>query len=251
MERAMQGSAGRGTDHIGGPRPARFLSSLSGPVREELLSIGSPQKYPPGEKILVEGAPGDYLVLLRTGCVKVTGRLGNGHDALIGIRVGGDVVGEMAVIEGAPRSATVTACEDIDAHVVQGRAMRSFLDKWPEAAIQIARLSNRRERTANSWRIAFSAFPARVRLARALVELAENHGRLVRTYGRPARSYTLICVNLTHIELAGLIGARQGTVQKTLATFRAEGIVATANRRMEVFKLDRLRAIGLLPAIGR
>jgi CRP/FNR family cyclic AMP-dependent transcriptional regulator len=251
MERSTQETARCGTDDTGERRPARFLGSLSGPVREELLSIGSPQKYPPGEKILVEGAPGDYLVFLKTGCVKVTGKLGNGREALIAIRVGGDVVGEMSVIDGVPRSATVTACDDIDAHVVQGRAMRSFLDRYPEAAIQIVRLSNRRLRTAISWRIAFGEFPVRVRLARVLAELAENHGRPVRKYGRLVHSYTLICVNLTHTELAALIGAKPETVQKTLAAFRAEGIVTTGSRRMEVIKLDRLRAIGLLPTTGR
>lgn len=244
MERATQGTARHGTDDSGERRPARFLSSLSGPVREELLSIGCPQQYPPGEKILVEGAPGDYLVLLKTGCVKVTRKLGNGHEALIAIRVGGDVVGDIAVIDDVPRSATVTACDHIDAHVVQGQAMRSFLDKCPEAAIQIVRLSNRRLRTANSWRIAFGEFSVRVRLARVLAELAED-------YGRPVRSHTLICIDLTHTELATLIGSRQETVQKTLAGFRTEGIITTGSRRMEVIKLDCLRAIGLLPAIGR
>jgi CRP/FNR family cyclic AMP-dependent transcriptional regulator len=251
MERTTQGTARRGTDDIGERRPARFLGSLSGPVREELLSIGSPQKYPPGEKILVEGAQGDYLVLLKTGCVKVTGKLGNGHEALIAIRVGGDVVGEMAVIDSVPRSATVTACDDIDAHVVPGRAMRSFLDKCPEAAIQIVRLSHRRLRTAISWRIAFGEFPVRVRLARMLAELAENHGRPVQKYGRPVRSYTLIDVNLTHTELAELIGAKSETVQKALAAFRAEGIVTTGSRRMEVIQMDRLQAIGHPSTIGR
>ncbi|WP_329572349.1 Crp/Fnr family transcriptional regulator [Kitasatospora sp. NBC_01266] len=217
---------------------------MSRPVREELLSIGSPKQYPPGKKILVEGEAGDHLVLLKTGCVKVTGTLGNGHEALIAIRVGGDVVGEMAVLDDVPRSATVTACDDVDAHVVQGRAMRSFLDKCPEAAIQIVRLSNRRLRMANSWRIAFGEFPVRVRLARALAELAEN-------YGRRIHSHTMICLDLTQIELAALIGAKQRAVQGALAGFRDEGIVGTGGRRMVVIKLDRLRAIGLLPMIGR
>lgn len=251
MERVTQGTAQRSTDGIGERRPGRFLGGLSGPVRDELLRIGSPRKYPPGEKILREGAPGDYLVFLKTGCVKVTGKRDNGHEALIAIRAGGDVVGEMAVIDGVPRSATVTACDDVDAQVVQGRAMRSFLDKCPEAAIQIARLSNRRLRSAISWRIAFGEFPVRVRLARMLAELAENHGRPIQKYGRPVRSYILVDVNLTHTELAGLIGAKPETVQKMLATFRAEGIVETGSRRMEVIKLDRLRAIGLLPMTGR
>lgn len=243
MERAIQGTAQRHTYDVGAWPPARFLGSLSGPAREKLLSIGSPQQYPPGERILVEGTPGDYLVLLTTGYVKVTGKLANGHEALIAIRVGGDVVGEMAVIDDVPRSATVTAYDDVEAHVVHGRAMRSFLEKCPEAAMQIVRLSNRRLRRANSWRIAFGEFTVRVRLARILVELAE-------AYGKTLGSHTLICVDLTQAELAELIGSKKRAVQQTLTGFRAAGIVRTSRRQTEVIKLDRLRAIGLLPSIG-
>lgn len=244
MERATQGTARRCTDGTGQREPALFLGSLPEMVREELLSIGSPRQYSRGEKILVEGTRSDYLVLLKSGRVKVTGKLGSGQDALIAIRVGGDVVGEMAVIDDVPRSATVTACDDVEAHVVQGRAMRRFLDKRPEVALEIARLSTRRLRKANSWRIAFAGSSVRVRLAWMLAELAQEHGIAV-------RSYILICLDLTQTELGAFIGAKQSAVHKTLARFRDEGIITTGSRRMEVMKLDRLREIGGLPAIGR
>ncbi|MET9824971.1 Crp/Fnr family transcriptional regulator [Streptomyces sp. NPDC006349] len=244
MKRATRSTAQRRTYDIGERRPARFLGSLSEEVRGELLSIGSPQQYPPGAKILVEGTPGDCLVILETGYVKVTGKLANGHEALIAIRTGGDVVGEMSVIDDAPRSATVTAGEDIDAHVVQRRAMRSFLDKYPEVALQIVRLSNRRLRSANSWRIAFGESTVRVRLARVLAELAESHGE-------PLDSRTLICIELTQAELAALIGSHERAVQQALARLRIDGVVETKYREIAVLKPDRLRAIGLLPSIGR
>lgn len=244
MERATQGTAQRGTYGIGERQASRFLSSLSEGAREELLSIGSPRQYPPGAKILVEGAPGDCLMLLETGYVKVTRKRTNGHEALIAIRAGGDVVGEMAVIDGTPRSATVTAGEDIDVHVIQRPAVQKFLGKYPETTLHIMRLSNRRLHRANSWRIMFGEFPVRVRLARVLAELAENHGE-------PIGSHTLICVELTQAELATLIGSRERAVQHALAGFRDAGVVSIRNREMAVLKPDRLRAIGLLPPVVR
>ncbi|MER7842699.1 Crp/Fnr family transcriptional regulator [Kitasatospora sp. NPDC096077] len=213
-------------------------------MREELLSIGSPQRYSPGQEILLEGAREDYLVLLKSGRVKVTGRLGSGQEVLIAIRVGGDVVGEMAVIDDVPRSATVTASDDVEAYVIQGWAMRRFLEERPEVTLEIARLSTRRLRKANSWRIAFADSSVRVRLAWMLAELAQEHGIAV-------RSYVLICLDLTQTELGAFIGAKQSAVHKTLASFRDEGIITTGSRRMEVMKLDRLREIGGLPTIGR
>ena len=244
MERTTQGAEQRGTYGIGERQPSRFLGSLSEEAREELLSIGSPQQYPHGAKILVEGAPGDCLMLLETGYVKVTRKRANGHEALIAIRASGDVVGGMAVIDGTPSSATVTAGEDIDVHVIQRRAVQRFLGKYPEITFHIMRLSNRRLHSANSWRIVFGEFPVRVRLARVLAELAENHGELI-------GSHTLICVELTQAELAALIGSRERSVQGALAGFRDAGVVRIRNGEMAVLKPDRLRAIGLLSPIGR
>ncbi len=244
MERATQATARRGAYGNSERRPARFLGSLSEEAREELLSIGSRRQYPPGAKILAEGTPGDCLMLLENGYVKVTRKRPNGREALIAIRAGGDVVGEMAVIDDVPRSATVTAGEDIDVHVVQRRAVKKFLSKHPETALHIVRLISRRLHRANSWRIVFGEFPVRVRLGRVLAELAENHGE-------PIGSHTLICVELTQAELATLIGSRERAVQQALAGFRAEGVVRIRNREMAVLEPDRLRAIGLLPPIGR
>ncbi|MFD6421338.1 Crp/Fnr family transcriptional regulator [Streptomyces sp. NPDC060198] len=244
MERATQRTAQRGTYDIGEQRPPCFLGSLSAEAREELLSIGFPRQYPPGAKILVEGTPGDCLMLLETGYVKITRKRANGHEALIAIRAGGDLVGEMAVIDGVPRSATVTAGEDIDAHVIQRRAVQKFLNKYPETVLHITRLSNRRLHNANSWRMVFGEFPVRVRLARVLAELAENHGEII-------GSHTLICVDLTQAELAALIGSRERAVQGALAGLRDAGVVRIRNREMAVLKPDRLRAMGLLPPIGR
>ncbi|MGW1297019.1 Crp/Fnr family transcriptional regulator [Streptomyces sp. NPDC002533] len=244
MERATQGTAQRGTYGIGGRQLSRFLGGLSEEAREELLSIGSPRQYPPGTKILVEGAPGDCLILLESGYVKVTRKRANGYEALIAIRAGGDVVGEMAVIDRVPRSATVTAGEDIDVHVIQRGAVEKFLGKYPETFLHIMRLSHRRLHSANSWRLMFGEFPVRIRLARVLAELAENHGE-------PIGSHTLICVELTQAELAALIGSRERAVQHALAGFRDAGVVSIRNREMAVLKPDRLRAIGRLPPTGR
>lgn len=244
MERAIQRTAQRGTYGIGERQPFRFLGGLPEKAREELLSIGSPRHYPPGAKILVEGTPGDCLMLLKTGYVKVTRRRANGHEALIAIRAGGDVVGERAVMDGAPRSATVTAGQDIDVHVIQRRAMQKFLGRHPETTLHIMRLSNHRLDSANSWRVVFGESPVRVRLARLLAELAQNHGR-------PVGSHTLICVELTQAELATLIGSRERSVQGALRELRAAGVVEIKNREVAVAKPDCLRAIGLLPPTGR
>ena len=66
-------------------------------------------------------------------CVKVTACLENGQEALLGIGVSGDVVGEQAVLRQRARSATVVACSPLVAHPIPGRQFMDFLRRRPSA----------------------------------------------------------------------------------------------------------------------
>ncbi|MFF4060622.1 Crp/Fnr family transcriptional regulator [Streptomyces sp. NPDC001668] len=143
--------------------PARsFLGGLSEPVRTKLLGVGTRCRYVPEEILIREGDLSNHVVLLRSGFVKVTARLDNGHEALLAIRVGGDIVGEMAAMDdGAPRSATVTACGEIVASIVRESDLRSFLESHPEAARAVNRIVVQRLRWSNQRRLPLVRGPSR------------------------------------------------------------------------------------------
>lgn len=135
--------------------PARsFLGGLSEPVRTKLLGIGTRCRYLPEDILIREGDSSNHVILLRSGFVKVTARLDNGHESLLAIRVGGDIVGEMAAMDdGAPRSATVTACGEIVASIVREPDLRAFLESHPEAARAVNRIVVQRLRWSNQRRV--------------------------------------------------------------------------------------------------
>ncbi|MGW4237838.1 Crp/Fnr family transcriptional regulator [Streptomyces sp. NPDC004749] len=216
--------------------PARsFLGGLSDVVRTELLRLGTRCRYLPGETLIREGDHSNHVVLLRSGFVKVTARLDNGHEALLAIRVGGDIVGEMAAMDdGARRSATVTACGEIAASIVRETDLRLFLDSRPEAARAVNRIVVRRLRWANQRRIEFGGYPVKVRLARVLTALAVS-------YGHHVPRGIVIGVNLTQPELAALTGSAEVTIHKALAELRRDGLITTGYRRTTVLDLKRLR----------
>ncbi|MFE9422676.1 Crp/Fnr family transcriptional regulator [Kitasatospora sp. NPDC006697] len=243
MRRTVRGSAQWNSNAAGGRKNGlSLLGELSESALHELRRVGVQKSYSTGERILVEKEPKDHAVFLLSGLAKVTISLtGSTGEALLAIRVAGDVVGEMAAIENVPRSATVTACSDVDALVVDGGVLRDFLVSHPETALPFIRTVSRRLRKANSWRVDFGEFPARVRLARILSELAEEHGCA------GVRSI-VIGVKLTQTELAALAGLSLDTAQRALAHLRKERIITTGNRRIEVLDGDRLRVMGLLPA---
>src|SRR5450755_3188597 len=85
-----------------------LLGTLTGPARDRLLRLGAMVQYPGPSRILIrEGERSRFIAVILDGVVKVTGQVYGGRDALLAIRMGGDVVGEFAAIDEGPRSATV------------------------------------------------------------------------------------------------------------------------------------------------
>ncbi|MEK8170702.1 cyclic nucleotide-binding domain-containing protein [Streptomyces sp. M19] len=90
-----------------------------------------------------EAEESTFVLILLDGVVKATGRTHDNRDALLAVRMGGDLVGEFAAVDGRPRSATVTTCGPVVARAVT-RATSS-------TACGTARGSPRRS-TSRSWR---------------------------------------------------------------------------------------------------
>ncbi|MFE7954113.1 MULTISPECIES: Crp/Fnr family transcriptional regulator [unclassified Streptomyces] len=217
--------------------PARsLLGVLSPPARQELLTLGAPKRVEAGEVLLSEGAHDRHMLLLLSGFAKVTARVENGETSLLAVRVGGDTVGEMAAMDGSPRSATVTACGPMTARVVQPGPLHDLLMRRPEVAVALTRIVADRLRWANRRRLDFRGYPAKVRLARLLVELAT-------AYGRPAGDGLVVGCRLSQPELAALTGAAETTVHKGLRELRREGLLETGYRTTTIRDLPRLEQV--------
>lgn len=217
--------------------PARsLLGVLSPQARQELLTLGVPKRIEPGEVLLSEGAHDRHMLLLLSGFAKVTARVENGETSLLAVRVGGDTVGEMAAMDGSPRSATVTACGPMTARVVQPGPLHELLMRRPEVAVALTRIVADRLRWANRRRLDFRGYPAKVRLARLLVELAT-------AYGRPSDDGLVVGCRLSQPELAALTGAAETTVHKGLRELRKEGLLETGYRSTTIRDLPRLERV--------
>src|SRR4051812_8396597 len=79
--------------------PGTLLASLPPAIQAELLGLGTSRRHANGDVLMREGDGSAHAALLLMGFVKVTARLENGRVALLDIRVGGDLVGEMAPLE--------------------------------------------------------------------------------------------------------------------------------------------------------
>lgn len=228
-------SPGTETRHDAWP-PGSLLGRLPPATRYRLLELGTPLTVGPAEHLIREGQIGSHMVLLRQGLTKVTAALANGRQALLAIRVSGDILGEIAALNGTPRSATVTTCGPVAVNVIHMRQWRPFLHECPEAALAIAGIAAARFRWANQRRLDFAGYPAKVRLARILTELTE-------AYGTPVPGGWTVGVTLTQPELASLCGAAEPTAEKALRELRRAGVLDTGYRQIVVRDVAALRRL--------
>jgi CRP-like cAMP-binding protein len=216
--------------------PRSFLSRLPPEQVIDLLEHGVRRHFDAGRRLLREGDRSTHVEVLLRGFVKIT-NIADGTEVLMAIRMPGDLIGELAGLTGNPRIATATACGRVTATVLTSADFHRFLQRHPEALLSMAAGLGDRLRWSNARRADFAAFPAEVRVARLLVDIADD-------CGRPDEDGLSIGVELSQPELATMIGVSEATVQKVFRELRENGVIRTGYRRITVLDMAALRAVG-------
>jgi CRP-like cAMP-binding protein len=231
--RRPQRSAARGTWRWS---ENSLLGGLTDTARERFLSLGIMVQRPPGTVLIREEDQSTFVLILLDGVVKVTGRTQDQREALLAVRVGGDLVGEFGALDGKPRSATVTTCGPLVYRLVTRSDFLAVLNADAALSQAVSRSVVDKLRVANSRRIDFAGSNAPTRLARVIYDLAM-------TYGEPEGTSIVIRWPLTQPEIASLVEAAEPTVFKALKHLREAGIVNNGYRRIAVRDIEKLRAV--------
>ncbi|GII62553.1 Crp/Fnr family transcriptional regulator [Sphaerisporangium krabiense] len=213
--------------------PGSLLGGLGEAARDGFLALGTPRQLTAGETLIAEGETPAEVFLLLDACVKITARTAGGRSALLGLRVGGDLAGDLAVRDGRPSAVTATAAGHCLMRAVPRQAFLGFLARCPEAASAVQRAA---QRASARRRVEFSTLPPLTRLTRVLAELADS-------YGTSVREGVMIDVDLTQPELAALVGACEPTVHRDLDVLRRGGILGTGYHHLVVHDARRLRRL--------
>jgi CRP/FNR family cyclic AMP-dependent transcriptional regulator len=161
------------TDH---PEPHGDAPDLPGGPLKVAFADGRRQHLRQGMILFTEGDASNRVVLLVSGRVKVSSYSDDGHETVLGFRGAGDVLGELAAIDGKDHLATVTVVEDGEALVIPGERFVAALAEQPGLALVLLRSIVGRLRDADRKRAEFTALDVVGRVAHRLVELAERYG---------------------------------------------------------------------------
>jgi CRP/FNR family cyclic AMP-dependent transcriptional regulator len=218
-----------------GPGPRDFLALLSDEDRAALERLGRQAAFPPGTVLMHEGLYPESVVVLLDGLVKVTCVTASGRESILGFCAGGELMGELAVMDEQPHGSTVITIGPVRAMVVSSRVFRAFVEDRPGAAIAILKMLGDRFRDADRRLVEFGGGDALGRIAARLVELCE-------AYGEESERGVTIALHLSQEELAGWAGCSTKAVVNSLQTLRRLGLVETGRRQLTILDLAGLRS---------
>ncbi len=238
--------------------PGSFYAELTPEERRDLESRGRYRDLERGEVLFREGEWSTWVAVLLAGRVKAYSDRLDGGEALLDVRGPGALLGELAAIDGLPRSATVATMEPARVLAVTAEEFMAFLGAHGRVSVLIMKMLCRRWREADRRRVEFGMFDATGRVAQRLVELAERFGVPYEEGGRrgPAGktpngprkpsdkedgNSVRITLHLSQEELAGWVGASREAVSKALGTLRRYGWIETGRRRVIVHDLQALK----------
>jgi CRP/FNR family transcriptional regulator, cyclic AMP receptor protein len=216
----------------------RRMPLFAGLNQDEIkLLAGSirPRRYQQGESIFFEGDLGQVFYLIQAGRVRIYVQNEEGQETSVVLYGPGDLFGELAVIDGLPRSASAVALSETLVYTMDRDAFRERMRLSPQLAHNFMKALSVRLRYSTRQVGDLTLLDVPARLARKLLELAGD-------YGRVEAGGIRIDAPLTQSDLAGLTGATRESVNKTLAAFRRQGLICLNQGQITIVDPDRLRS---------
>jgi CRP/FNR family cyclic AMP-dependent transcriptional regulator len=228
------------------PAVGSFLGSLAADERTALGEIGHARSYRRGERMILEGDQNDTTYLVLEGRVRVFTGTPEGTEVTLCVRGPGDLIGEMGAIDpGGRRSASVIVLEPVRCRVIAARELQAFLEAHPRSTLALLRLVIARLRGADRRRTEFGPYDATRRLARVLIEAADESAAGAAAPGERrdrGASGVQLGLALSQHELSGLIGASRESVARGMAELRRRGLVTTGRRSVTILDAEGLRS---------
>jgi CRP/FNR family cyclic AMP-dependent transcriptional regulator len=216
---------------VGGGLRGGFLSEDEWRTLE---ASGRARRFRARQRLFREGERGDHVLAIRSGRVKISVQTRSGREILLAVKEPGDLVGELSVIDGRPRSATAIALDPVDALVVPAPAFAEFIEGHPRIAVQLLRTLAAQIRDADRRSVDRDTGDITCRVARRLVDLAER-------LGEHRGSGVEITLALSQDDLAAWVGATREATSRALGGLRTEGCLTTGRQRIVLTDMAALR----------
>lgn len=198
-----------------------LLGKLSPSEIDALLRYSRVEHYPAGEEIFPKGSPGNCMMIVLRGRVRISSISLTGKEIVLNIINAGEIVGEIATLDGGERSGDAVAMTDCELLVLNRRDFMPFLENRADICLMLIKiLCQRLRRTSEQVEdLLFRHLEGRI--AKALLQLSERTGR-------PEVEGCLLELHLSQGELGNIVGSSRESVNKQLQAWHRAGFIDLA-----------------------
>jgi CRP-like cAMP-binding protein len=188
-----------------------LLGKLNPTEIDALVTYSRVERYPAGETIFAKGAPGQSMMAVLRGTVRISSISLGGREIVFNLINEGEIFGEIALLDGGERTGDATALTDCELLVLRRRDLLPFLENHADICLLLIKLLCRRLRRTSEQveDVLFRHLESRI--AKALLQLAERCPSLD--------------LHLSQRELANIVGCSRESVNKQLQTWHRAGLI--------------------------
>lgn len=210
-----------------------FFAGFEGDALEKIAAVCRQRHLAAREVLFLKGDPGDGLYAIRRGLIRIGTVDDLGQQMTINLLGGGDVFGEITLLDGQSRTADAVAMEDTAMFFLPRQDFMSLLNREPPIALQLIGLLCARLRDVIGRLEETTFLPSAIRLARRILVLAADYGTDVRA---------------SQEELASLTGVTRETVNRHLQSWKRTGVISLGRGRLLIQDIEDLRRLAKIDA---
>jgi len=205
-------------------RAIPLFSNVSDEDLEQVASHLIERRFPRNTTIVEEGLAGDYMYVIREGRVKVTKLSEDGREKILEFLDAGSFFGEMALLDRAPRIASVKTLKPVKLLALSRTDFLNLLRKSPDLSLSVIQELCKRLRTVDDQASALSFQRVKDRTKGLLQRLARD----------PHEEGGRVTPPLTHQQMADMIGTSRETVTRVVKELKQEGWLLQEGKRYRV-----------------
>ena len=211
-----------------------LFAELAPGVLRVLAAESRVRRYPEGQVLFSEGDPGETLLILEEGRVKVSRFMAGGQEIVLAVQEAPASFGELALVDGASRSATVIAQTPVVVRILPRAVLMGMIHNEPTVAMALMQGLVGMIRDTNDRLSDLQSLDVPGRVAKWLLSWAERGGT------RREDGVT-IPFEISQSDLAAELGTTRVSVNKALRMFEGLDVIATDKDEIVILKADRLK----------
>jgi CRP/FNR family transcriptional regulator, cyclic AMP receptor protein len=213
-----------------------IFSELPEVTLQKIEKIGTRKIYNKNDVVLMEEEVGTALFVIVNGKVKVARSSNDGKEVILTILSDSDFFGEMAILDGLTRSATVVAIEESELFLIQRNDFLNLLREYPEVSISLLQELTKRLRSADMKIKALSLKDAEGKVATVILQLADDVGKI---------KHGMVEIERLPLQqdLANMAGTSRETISRTLHTFAKKKLIEVEGSKLRILDYEKFKEI--------